>query len=83
MITQAGLSAQAELIAMHLAEIEEETANFLDQLIAFRAYARQGDSAAAQETMVEISLALQHIADHIQTVSPILDKSLGINSQDE
>jgi len=83
LLAQADLSDQAELIAMHLTEIEQETANFLDQLIAFRAHARQGDSAAAQESLVEISLALQHITDHIQTVTPLMDKELDIDDKSE
>ena len=75
----AGMSDQAKLVAMHLTEIEDETVNFLDQLTAFRAHARHQDSVAAQETMVEISLSLQHIANHIQAVTPILDRELGID----
>jgi hypothetical protein len=77
-----GLSEQTDLVAMHLTEIEEETANFLDQLTAFRAHARHQDSAAAQETMAEISLSLQHIADHIRAVTPILDRELEIDGDD-
>jgi hypothetical protein len=79
LLDSAGMSDQANLVAMHLTEIEEEAVNFLDQLTAFRAHARHQDSAAAQETMVEISLSLQHIADHIQAVTPILDRELGID----
>jgi len=82
LLTQTISSEQVNLIAMHLTEIEEEAAHFLDQLITFRAYARQNDSVAAQETLVEISLALQHIADHIQTVAPLLDEELGIGDKD-
>lgn len=73
------LSTQTDLVAMHLTEIEEEAVNFLDQLTAFRAHARHRDSGAAQEALVEISLALQHMADHIQGVTPILDRELGID----
>jgi hypothetical protein len=79
LLTQAGLSTQTDLIAMHLTEIEEEAINFLDQLTVFRAHARHQDSDAAQEAMVEISLSLQHVADHIQAVTPILDQELGID----
>ena len=82
LLTQTIISEQVNLIAMHLTEIEEEAAHFLDQLIAFRAYARQNDSIAAQETLVEISLALQHIATHIQTVAPLLDEELDIGDKD-
>ena len=79
LLTEAGLSTQTDLIAMHLTEIEEEAINFLDQLTVFRAHACHQDSDAAQEAMVEISLSLQHVADHIQTVTPILDQELGID----
>jgi hypothetical protein len=82
LLVSASMSNQADLMAMHLTEIEEEAANFLDYLTAFRAHARHQDSAAAQETMVEISLSLQHIADHIQAVTPILDRELGIDEDD-
>jgi len=63
---------------MHLAEIEQEAGNFLDQLTAFRSHARNEESAPAQEALVEVSLALQHMADHILAVTPILDHELGI-----
>ena len=82
LLAQAGLPTEANLTAMHLTEIEEETINFLDQLTAFRAHARHQDPVAAQEALVEISLALQHIADHIQAVTPILDRELGIGEDD-
>ena len=82
LLVSAEMSDQANLVAMHLTEIEEEAVNLLDQLTAFRAHARHQDSAAAQETMVEISLSLQHIADHIQAVTPILDRELGIDEDD-
>lgn len=79
LLAQVGLPNQANLTAMHLLEIEEETVNFLEQLTAFRAHARHQDPVAAQEALVEISLALQHMADHIQAVTPILDHALDIN----
>jgi hypothetical protein len=79
LLAQAGLSTQTDLIAMHLTEIEEEAIHFLDQLTVFRAHARHQDSDAAQEALVEISLALQHVADHIRAVTPILDRELDID----
>ena len=79
LLDRAGLATGANLVAMHLAEIEEECVSFLDQLTAFRAHARHEDPAAAQEALVEISLSLQHMADHIQAVTPILDEELGID----
>lgn len=82
LLTQVGLPNQANLTAMHLLEIEEETVNFLEQLTAFRAHARHQDPVAAQEALVEISLALQHMADHIQAVTPILDLELDIDGED-
>ena len=82
LLARVGLSEQVDLIAMHLTEIEEETAHFLDQLTAFRSYARHKDSGAAQEALVEISLALQHMANHIEAVTPILDQELDIGDGD-
>jgi N-methylhydantoinase B/oxoprolinase/acetone carboxylase alpha subunit len=79
LLAQVGLSTQTELIAMHLTEIEEEAINFLDQLTVFRAHARHQDSDPAQEALVEISLSLQHVADHIRAVKPILNQGLGID----
>ena len=79
LLNQAGLSSETNSVAMHLTEIEEEAVNFLDQLTTFRAHARHEDPAAAQEALVEISLALQHLANHVQAVTPILDQELGIN----
>lgn len=67
---------------MQESDIEEETANSLDQLTAFRAHARHQDAAAAQNALVEVSLALQHMADHIQAVVPTLDSELGIGDED-
>jgi hypothetical protein len=82
LLAQAGLPTEANLTAMHLSEIEAETINFLDQLTTFRVHARHQDAIAAQEALVEISLALQHLADHIQAVTPILDGALGIGEDD-
>jgi septation ring formation regulator EzrA len=79
LLQRSGLSAEIDPIAMHLSEIEEEAVNFLDQLTAFRAHARHEDPVAAQEVLVEVSLALQHMADHIQAVTPVLDRELGID----
>jgi septation ring formation regulator EzrA len=79
LLTRAGLATGSNSVAMHLTEIEEEAVNFLDQLTAFRAHARHEDPTAAQEVLVEISLSLQHMADHIQAVTPILDRELGID----
>ncbi len=76
---KADLPYHADMMAMHLAEIEEETDNFLNQLTAFRVYARHQDTIVAQETLVEISLSLQHMAGHIQAATPILDRELGID----
>jgi len=81
-LERVGLSTETNLMAMHLSEIEEEAVNFLDQLTAFRAHARHADPAAAQEALVEVSLALQHMADHIQAVTPSLDRELGIDDND-
>jgi septation ring formation regulator EzrA len=82
LLDRANLSTETNLIAMHLTEIEEEAINFLDQLTTFRAHARHADPAAAQEALVEVSLALQHMADHIQAVTPSLDRELGIDDND-
>ncbi|MCB0190562.1 MAG: hypothetical protein KDJ65_01315 [Anaerolineae bacterium] len=78
LLNHAGFNSQVELTSAHLTEIEQEVVNFLDQLTAFRSHARHQDTAAAQECLVEISLALQHMADHIQAVVPILDEGLDI-----
>ena len=82
LLERAGLSTEINPMAMHLTEIEEEAVNFLDQLTAFRAHARHADPAAAQEALVEISLALQHMGDHIQAVTPVLDHELGIDDNE-
>ena len=79
LLQRSGLSAEIDPIAMHLSEIEEEAVNFLDQLPPFRAHARHEDPVAAQEVLVEVSLSLQHMADHIQAVTPVLDRELGID----
>jgi hypothetical protein len=78
LLHRAGLPADPELAAMHLAEIEPEAGNSLDQLTAFRALARSDEPASAQEALVEVSLALQHLAHHARAVTPMLDEALGI-----
>jgi hypothetical protein len=71
------------LVAMHLTEIEDEALNFLDELTAFRTYARHYNLTAAQTSLVEISLALQHIANHIPILTSILNRELGIEIEEE
>jgi hypothetical protein len=82
LLTQVGLSNQVNLTAMHLNEIEAEAINFLDQLTTFRAHARHHETTAAQEALVEISVALQHMANHIQAMIPLLESELGIADTD-
>jgi hypothetical protein len=70
------------VVAMHLTEIEDEVLNFLDELSDFRAHARHLDPVAAQLALVEISVALHHIANHIPAVTAILNQELGIDVDD-
>ena len=74
LFTTVRLSAEDyHVVAMHLTEIEDEALNFLDELSNFRVHARHLDPAAAQLALVEISVALHHIANHIPVVTAILN----------
>jgi hypothetical protein len=81
LLNSVGLMDDANLLAMHLDEIENEIAIFLDQLTAFRSYARYEEQQAAQEALVELSLSLRHLNDHAQAAIPLLDHALGIDEE--
>jgi hypothetical protein len=81
LLENVGLMEDTNLLAMHLDEIEDETAIFLDQLTAFRSHARYGEQQAAQEALVELSLSLRHMSDHAQAALPLLDHALGIDEE--
>ena len=69
-------------IASHLSEIEQEADTILDQLTAIRAFAFQRDIEAAQESLVELTVALRHLVHHAEFVLPILEQQLDITDKD-
>jgi hypothetical protein len=75
-LIQVGLTEQPRMLGMHLAEIEAEADNLLDLLIVVRAHARTGDPEAGQETLAEVTVALEHLLHHGQEALPMLQRQL-------
>ena len=73
-----GLSENVNLLAMHLSEIEEESGNVFDLLTALRSHAHQGDAGAGQESLAELTIALEHLLHHVKEVLPDLQKQLDL-----
>jgi len=69
-------------VASHLGEIEQEADIILDQLTATRAFASQGDAEAAQESLVELTIALRHLIHHAEFVLPLLERQLDLDNDD-
>lgn len=68
----------ADLMAMHVGEFEEEAENVLQLLTIMRAAARQEDATAAQDTAAELVIALEHLAHHLNEFLPPLRAKLDL-----
>lgn len=78
-----GFTDDADLVAMHIDEIEEEAGNVLDLLTVLRVDARQGDQELAEGTAAELTVALGHLMHHVQELLPLLEKQLDIEDTEE
>ncbi len=68
---------QLSLLAMHLAEIDDECSIYQQQIQALLS----GDGREADglvDRLVEVKYSLEHMLDHIQSVGTLLDESLEI-----
>ena len=77
----AGLGGEVALLAMHLSEIEEEAGQVLDLLTALRAHSHRGDVGATQESLAELSIALEHLVEHAGQALPEVQKRLEIDPE--
>lgn len=82
-LAQVGLEEEPRMLGMHLSEIEAEADNLLDLLTAVRSYARTGDPVAGQETLAELTVALEHLMHHAQEALPALLRQLDLADDDE
>jgi hypothetical protein len=73
-----GVLENVKLMAMHLSEVEDEAGNVLDLLTMIRAHAYRGDVQAGQESLAELTIALEHLFHHTQQVLPDLQKQLDL-----
>jgi hypothetical protein len=80
-LTTVGFTEKVSLLAMHLAEIEEEAGNVLDLLTALRAHTYRGDAAAGEEALAELTIALEHLGHHLNEALPDLQKQLTIEPE--
>jgi hypothetical protein len=77
----AGFHDDRNIIGMHLGEIEAEAENVLDLFTVLRSHAHRDDVVATQETLAEMTIALEHLLSHIQSALPGLQKQLGIEPE--
>lgn len=77
-MTTIGFEEDADLMAMHVGEFEEEAENVLQLLTVLRADARDRDATHAQDTAAELVIALEHLAHHLGELLPRLQKQLDI-----
>lgn len=68
------LQEQSGLPAMHLQEIESEAENVLELLAVLRAATYRTDAVSVEETVAELTIALEHLQHHIQELLPSLQK---------
>jgi hypothetical protein len=72
-------ASQASLLAMHLAEIEEESNQyhrFIVNLEHDKGNGTNGHSDHLLEQLVDIEVSLEHIKSHIEAVSKLLSKNI-------
>jgi hypothetical protein len=74
----AGFSGETALLSVHLSEIEEEASAVLDLFTVLRSHAYRGDASATQETLSELTIALEHLLHHVNEAVPDLQKELDI-----
>lgn len=77
-LTAVGLVMENGLLGMHLSEIEEEARNILELLTVLRAHAWREDENAGQETLAELTIALEHLQGHVEHAVPILQEQLDL-----
>lgn len=71
-------SSQASLLAMHLAEIDQESARF-QALVADLQHPptkTNGHGDDLQEQLVDIEVSAEHIKSHIEAMTKLLSKSI-------
>jgi hypothetical protein len=68
----------ADLMAMHFGEFEEEAENVLQLLTVMRAAARQEDAAGTQDAAAELVIALEHLSHHLNDLLPPLRARLDL-----
>ncbi len=66
------------LLSMHLEEIEEEAHIILEMLKLSRVQARSGAVEAGQESLAELTVALEHLLHHGRNALPALHKMLDL-----
>lgn len=71
------------LLSMHLSEIEEEAAAFLNHMLAFRSTASREELEEARRALVEITLSLEHMLHHIGDAVTILNRELDMTDEGE
>lgn len=73
-----GLTLENGLLGVHLSEIEEEASNILELLTVLRAHAWREDEEAGQDTLAEMTIALEHLQGHVEHAVPILQEQLDL-----
>jgi|SRR5581483_3280467 len=78
-LQRAGLPAsETSLLAMHLAEIEEESINYQQLLanVSGKKNASNGQSDELLDQLVEVQVSLEHIKSHHEAARKLLSKSI-------
>ncbi len=80
---EVGLDAEdISLLAMHLAEIDEECTNYGQHIKEILA-AGNLDADTLLEHLVEIKFSLEHLVSHVQAVEEELDRSISALDDEE
>lgn len=76
----AGLAtSEASILAMHLAEIDEEASKYYAHITNLRRDKSEGYNASRDELLeqlVDVELSLEHLRSHVEAVSDLLSKSI-------
>ena len=82
-LSQSGIDARKGLLAMHMAEIAEELHNLTSLMGDLHLQAANQNSDDAQDTLVDITLSLEHLVHHAQYAIPEIEIQLDIRDENE
>jgi hypothetical protein len=77
-LSQAGIESKVSLLAVHMCGVDDEGEEVLEQLTSLRTHAYQADARAARAALIEMTIHLARLQQHIRATLPELQRQLNI-----